>query len=147
MRCRFAVCLVTRRYAAAVRLYADGFTADPTWADAKEAAHRFHAACCAALAAEALEPGDKERSRLRRQALAWLRADLALWEKQTDVHNAGDRAKAHRSLWVWENHPGLASVRDKDGLARLPEPERKDWEKLWADVEALRKRVSEPAAK
>jgi tetratricopeptide (TPR) repeat protein len=136
------VCLVTQRHADAVRLYADAF-ADPTLAEHKEAAHRFRAACCAALAAAALKPNDKEQPRLRRQALGWLRADLALWEKQTEIRNAMDCAKAHRFFWIWQNHPGLASVRDREGLVMLPDQERKDWQAFWADVEALRMRVRE----
>jgi hypothetical protein len=37
-------------------------------------------------------------------------------------------------LQRWLGEPGLAGVRDPDALARLPEPERQAWQKLWADV-------------
>ena len=33
-------------------------------------------------------------------------------------------------------------VRDTDALAKLPEAERADWQKFWAEVGALLKRVS-----
>jgi hypothetical protein len=33
-------------------------------------------------------------------------------------------------------------VRDKDALAKLPEDERKKWQKLWADVSALLERAA-----
>jgi hypothetical protein len=35
--------------------------------------------------------------------------------------------------WLADND--LAGVRDPGGLAKLPEGERQDWQKLWADVE------------
>jgi hypothetical protein len=38
----------------------------------------------------------------------------------------------------------LAGIRARDTLARLPEEERKQWERLWFDVDALLRRVSEP---
>jgi hypothetical protein len=33
---------------------------------------------------------------------------------------------------------------DAEALARLPEPERNEWQALWAEVEALLKRAQEP---
>jgi tetratricopeptide (TPR) repeat protein len=141
------ICQVTMKYAAAARLYSDAFAVDPKQVDNMQSAHRYRAACCATLAAAALKPNDKELPRLRRQALDWLRADLTLWEKQTDMSKAEGRALVQRVLWIWQNNPDLASVRDKEGLAMLPDPERKAWEKLWADVEALRKRAREPKSK
>jgi serine/threonine-protein kinase len=131
----------TKRYADAVRLCSKAFDADPKQADDLQAAHRYHAACCAALAAAALEPNDKERLRLQGKALDWLRADLALWKKHVETGNAWGSALAQRVLWSWQREPGLTSVRDKEGLATLPGPERKAWEQFWDDVEALRKQA------
>jgi hypothetical protein len=37
----------------------------------------------------------------------------------------------------WQGDADLASVRKKGALAKLPEEERKRWQKLWADVAAL----------
>ena len=42
----------TKRYAAAARLWAEAFEADPTLADDRQAGHRYKAACAAALATE-----------------------------------------------------------------------------------------------
>jgi len=39
------------------------------------------------------------------------------------------------------SEPDLASVRDDKALAALPEKERQAWQKLWADVDALRKKA------
>ena len=44
----------------------------------------------------------------------------------------------------WRNDDDLAGVRGKDALARIPAGERKEWERLWAEVDALIRRASEP---
>ncbi len=135
------MCQAAGHHAAAVRLYADAFAADPRRADELDAGFRYHAACCAAVAAGALKPGDPEAARLRRQALDWLRADLALRAKQAAGASADGRARIQRVLWAWQNSPRLAGLRDRDRLSGLPDAERKDWESLWAEVERLRARA------
>src|SRR5262249_38940695 len=70
-------------YVAAARFWADAFAADPRLADDPESSHRYDAACAAALAAAGLgaDAGrldDQERARWRKQALEWLRANLAV---------------------------------------------------------------------
>jgi hypothetical protein len=40
--------------------------------------------------------------------------------------------------------PPAAGIRARDALARLPVEERKQWERLWSDVDALLRRVSQP---
>jgi hypothetical protein len=130
-----------KQYLLAARLYAEAFTHEPKLTEDLGKPHRYNAACAAALAAATLKSDDKEKLRLRQQALDWLNADLALWENQVGTGNASAFALALRTLWAWQNNPGLASVRDKEGLAKLPERERKDWEKLWADVDTLRRRA------
>src|SRR6516164_4586354 len=61
----------------ATGLYAAAFAADPKLADDLKAGHRYRAACAAALAAagqgeDAAKLDDKEKVRLRKQALDWL---------------------------------------------------------------------------
>jgi tetratricopeptide (TPR) repeat protein len=41
-------------------------------------------------------------------------------------------------LSSWQTDSALASVRDRAALAELPEDERQQWQRLWADVAALR---------
>ena len=139
-------CQATKRYAAAARLYAEAFAADPKLADDPRAGHRYNAACCAALAAavQGTDPAKldaKERARLRRQALGWLRADLVLRSKQVDQGTPQDRSAVQRMLRHWQQDPDLAGVRDPAALAELPEAERADWRKLWADAAALLKKA------
>jgi hypothetical protein len=42
----------------------------------------------------------------------------------------------------WQQHAGLAGVRDAKALARLSPAERTEWEKLWQEVEVLRRRAA-----
>ena len=56
-----------------------------------------------------------------------------------------------QTLQHWKVDTDLAGGRDPDALARLPEPQRKDWQALWAQVDELLRRaqagdVPQPAA-
>jgi hypothetical protein len=42
-----------------------------------------------------------------------------------------------RKLTHWREGPDFARVRGMEALAKLPEGERGDWQKLWADVEEM----------
>jgi hypothetical protein len=131
-------------------LYADSFAADPQLAGDLPTAHRYDAACAAALAgagqgADAGKLDAKERARLRQQALDWLKADLALRRKQMRSWRPGQVAQAHAALAHWQKDSDLAGLRDKDALAKLPAEERAACERLWADVAALLKKAEEKA--
>jgi serine/threonine-protein kinase len=144
-------CKIEKLHRTAARLYADAFAADPKLVDDLKAAHRYSAACLAALAAaglgeDAAKVADKERTRLRQQALDWLRADLALRRKQLDSDKPADRAAVQQVLRHWHQDSDLAGIRDKDALAKLPAEERAACEKLWAGVAALLKKAEEKAA-
>jgi tetratricopeptide (TPR) repeat protein len=132
------LCRSKRLYVSAVRFYNDAFAAQP----ALGASHRYDAACYAALASagqgeDAAGSDDQKRARLRRQALDWLRADLALWVKRSDGGQANDRAAMRQMLRHWRADPDLRRVRHPWALWRLPDEERRAWRGLWADVEAL----------
>jgi hypothetical protein len=110
--------------------------------DDLRAAHRYNAACAAALAAagqgrDAPKPDDMERARLRRQALGWLQADLALGGKEAEKGTPQARAEVQKMLRHWQKDPDLAGVRQADALAKLPQAERAEWQKLWGEVAAL----------
>ncbi|MHB1562460.1 MAG: hypothetical protein ACYC61_33885, partial [Isosphaeraceae bacterium] len=82
-------------------------------------------------------PDDAARARLRRQALDWLNAERAAWVKVLETGDAQARPFVRRALEHWRVASDLAGVRDPDALAKPPEPERKAWQSLWADVDAL----------
>jgi tetratricopeptide (TPR) repeat protein len=129
-------------YSAAAGFFAAAFAEQPLLAENLKAAHRYHAACAAALAGcgrgeDAAKLDDKERARLRKQAYDWLRADLALWVKQISTAEPSDRAAIAKTLRSWQTDAAFSGVRDEEPLARLPEQERADWQKLWAEVDSI----------
>ena len=133
------VCKLQRRYAAASRFYRDAFAVDPKLADDVTARHCYNAACCVVLAAagqgiDADKLDNAERTRLREQALSWLRADLALWERRLEGGKPEDRALIRTTLQHWQGDPDLAPVRDGEALKKLPREEAEAWRTLWADV-------------
>jgi tetratricopeptide (TPR) repeat protein len=137
-------------FAAAARLWAEALEADPARANHLGAAHRYNAACAAALAGSGKavdhSPPDKAaRSRFRTQAHDWLRADLALRGKQLRNGQPADRATARRALQHWKNDTELAGIRDAAALAALPPDEQRAWRALWTDVDAMLKH-DEPQA-
>jgi tetratricopeptide (TPR) repeat protein len=132
-----------KRYAVAARFYADAFAAEPKVADDLRTQHRYNAACAAALAGcgkgkDAADLDDKERTRLRQQALTWLRADLTAWGKLLDREPEQARAAVLKAMQHWRKDADLACVRG-DALAKLPEAEGREWRKLWDDVGELLK--------
>jgi hypothetical protein len=143
------LCRLKKRYAAAALFYAAAFAAEPKLAQDVPKGVRYAAACAAALAGYAVgkdaeKPGGKERARLRRQALDWLREDLAWWAGKIENGTAQAGISARQWLQHSQSDPDLAGVRARDGLARLPNEERKQWERLWSEVDALLRRVSGP---
>ena len=50
-------------------------------------------------------------------------------------------------MQLWQQDRDVAGVRGAEALSKLPEGERQDWQKLWQEVEALRKSAQEPAKK
>jgi hypothetical protein len=81
------------------------------------------------------------RIRVRWLALDWLRAELTTREKVVENGSPQTRAAIRNILAQWQKDAGFAGVRDGDALEKLPPDERAQWRKLWADVEALRKRA------
>jgi hypothetical protein len=88
-------------------------------------------------------PDDKERARLRRQALTWLRAELGAWSGVLDKGTPQARTAVQTAVAVWQADADLAGLRDREGVAKLPPEEQKEWQKLWAEVSALRKKAQE----
>ncbi len=124
------------RFASAARLWDAAMTRDPRLGEDLEAAHRYNAACAAAMAGcgqgqDDPKPDDTVRAQLRSQALGWLRADLDARSRAMEAGDPMARAAAIEALGIWQQAPHLAGVRDAAALARLPEAERADWQALW----------------
>ncbi len=132
----------TTRYAAAARLFAEALEDDPKLAADRRTQHPYNAACCAALAAAGKgeddpKPDDAARSDLRRQALDWLKAELAAWSRVRESGDPRTGAAVAPTLRHWQQDADLAGVRDEAALAALPEEERAEWQALWAEVGRL----------
>jgi hypothetical protein len=128
-------------YVAAARLYAEAFRADPRLVNDRRASHAYNAACCAALAGcgqgkDDPPPDDPARAGLRRQALGWLKDELAAWSRLLDGGKPEARAVVRQSLAHWKDDPDLAGLRPAE-LGKLPEGERTAWRNLWSEVEAV----------
>jgi eukaryotic-like serine/threonine-protein kinase len=135
-------------YAAAARFYNDAFAAEPKLAEDLKQAHRYDAACAAALAGcgrgvDAAPLDEEARARLRQQALAWLRADLAAWKQFLEKQADTALPTARQTLATWQQDSDLSGVRGHS-IAKLPLGEQEGWRKLWADVEALRQHSAAP---
>ncbi len=148
------MCRSLERYAASIRFFEEAFAEDPILAESPDAG-RLYAVGVAVMGG--CGPGKDDppldqagRSRLLRKALDWLRQELAngkaileigsdlppppltKYQTRADVL-AGLRGK----LQDWKSRRDLSGVRSPEGLAKLPEAERADWQLLWAEVDAL----------
>jgi serine/threonine-protein kinase len=133
-----------RLFNAAARLYAGAFAADP---DVRRQ-HRWNAAGSAARAAaghgiDGKHVPDRVRVLLRRQCLAWLRAELAQHERLAEANDPAAKQAVREWLRHWQQDADLAEVRDQQALDQLPEDEREAWRRLWQDVATLLAKVKE----
>jgi hypothetical protein len=126
--------------------YTRGLEDDPDLGRDLDKGHRYDDACCAALAAagkgsDAAGLTARERARLRRQALDWLSADLALWRTRASNKDVRVLDLVQKTLRHWQTED-LAGLREPEALAKVPEAEREGWRKLWAAVQSLRKEAA-----
>jgi serine/threonine-protein kinase len=136
------LCRYKQFYLASARLFTEAFAADPKLADDLTTWNRYNAACHAILAAQGqgkdASPLDaRERAHWRQQALNWLRADLALWNKTLASGQPQDRARVRRTMQHWQRDFDLAGIRDQSAVAQLPVEEQKALRQLWEDVALL----------
>jgi hypothetical protein len=134
----WVVVVSQQQYAAAARFYHETFRAHPHFLTDSQYPHRYRAACAAARAGcgqgqDAADLDATSRAGFRRQALDWLRAELEALRRlpEKDPHQTLPLIHNLEDWWVV---PHFAGVRDPKALTRLPEPERRAWQELWADV-------------
>jgi len=131
--------LFRKQYRAAARLYLDYFAAEPKQADDLKAGHRYDAARAAVLAGcgrgqDTAKLDDQERARWRRQALAWLSADLEVQGRRLDKQPDRVAANVAREFQHWLADPGFMGVREPKLLAKLSPDEQHEWGCLWRKV-------------
>jgi hypothetical protein len=137
------LCSKKQLHAASARFWREAFQAQPALAEDLKAGHRYNAACAAALAGSGQgqdQPplDDVAKARWRKQAVAWLQADLAAWSKLRASGPPQVRPALVTTLQHWKADPDLAGIREGPALAQLPADEQKACRALWAEVDALR---------
>jgi hypothetical protein len=87
---------------------------------------------------EAFPPAaEAARARLRQQAHAMLRAEVAMQAQLLSSANPAEAAAARQVLEALGSLPSLAAVRNPAALAQLSEPEQQMWQAFWQEVEGL----------
>ena len=138
------LCYDKKLHGASARFWAEAFKAQPALADDMQARNRYSAACAAARAGNGQgkdEPplDEAAKARWRKQALDWLKVDLASWTRLVETGPPQARQLVIQTLQHWKADPDLAGLRDEPALKRLSPEEQKACRGLWADVEALLK--------
>jgi tetratricopeptide (TPR) repeat protein len=136
------LCTHKRLHRAAVRFYEDAFADTPKLRDQPGERFRYDAARAAALAGcgqggDAGKLDEKERARLRRQALVWMRADLEAWGRLLDKEPQKLRPLILLTMRHWLVNSDFACVHEPTALTGLPEAERQSWQQMWSDVAEL----------
>jgi serine/threonine-protein kinase len=140
------LCSGKHLHAVSARFWQEAFQAQPALAEDKKARNRYNAACAAALAGAGQgkdEPKLDEvtKARWRKQALEWLRADLASWTKSVETASPQAKALVIQALQHWKTNPDLSGLRDEPALAKLPADEQKACRAFWSEVDALLKKA------
>jgi serine/threonine protein kinase/tetratricopeptide (TPR) repeat protein len=131
--------LYHRRFTDAVRFYKAAFAAEPRLPNQFARGYRANAARAAVQAATGSgsnAPPPAARPLYRKQALAWLSADLGAWEKAVGK----SEAERCRAMQDWLTDPVFATVRDPQFLSALPAEQAAEWEAFWLAVRELRDR-------
>jgi len=136
------LCYYKMLHGASARLWAEAFQAQPKLAEDMQAQNRYNAACAAALAGSGQgkdDPplDDAAKARWRKQAVDWLKADLAAWSKLLGSGPPQARQSIPQTLQHWKADADLAGLRDQAALAKLPADEQKACRAVWAEVDAL----------
>jgi serine/threonine-protein kinase len=136
------LCYEKKLHGASAKFWSDGFQAQPKLADEMQVQHRYNAACAAALAGcvqgKDYPPLDEPtKARWRKQAIDWLRADLAAWSKILKEGPPQAPQSMPETLQHWKTDPDLTGLRDPEAVKRLPEAEQSACRALWAEVDAL----------
>jgi serine/threonine-protein kinase len=95
------------------------------------------------LGSDAAGLNGDERTRWRKQARVWLRADLDLWGKTLENGSEPDIRLASKMLTRWKVEPDLAGIRELKALDESSAEERNERFALWDEVDAVLRRIAE----
>ena len=143
------LCYAKRLFAAAAGFSEQALAESPELADAPNSETRYNAACSAALAGcgqgedrDSLD--EAARQRWRRQALDWLRAELAQCANAFATSQPDARPSLLSRLRDWQRDRDFAGVRDEESLAKLSDAEQQSWRESWAEVQTLIEKAAIP---
>jgi len=130
-----------QRNRAALRLYRDAFAADPEIVRDTDGGHAAAAAAAAVAASfardeESEHATPEDRAAWRKEALAWLDAQLQAW-LQVVASQPDKGPVAREALLQWQKDRVFAAVRDEGPLTSLAADEQEPWRRFWADVAGL----------
>jgi tetratricopeptide (TPR) repeat protein len=136
------LCYDRKLHESSARFWAEAFQSQFKLAGDMLLQHRYNAACAAALAGcgqgkDNPPPDEPAKARWRKQAIDWLKANLAAWSKILKEGPPQARQSIPETLQHWKTDPDLAGLRDPEALKRLPETEQKVCRALWAEVDGL----------
>ena len=130
------ICYWKRQYRDAVTLYASAMDESEELANDLSLQHRYNAACSAGLAITTRGEGndltDEEVVELRKQAIGWLRDDLAIWRQHAENPQAAAQVLA--TMQHWQNDTDLTPFRSPEIVETLPAEEQTEITDLWQDV-------------
>jgi hypothetical protein len=132
-----------KRHVEVVQATQAAFQHNPNWAEDPRNYLRVQAARSAldcALGKGQNVPPPAERSAYRKQALDFLTAELAAYQK----FPASEQPSVLRMMQKWLREVGWMPVRDAKALEALPPEERDAWNKFWVEVRELAARSAPP---
>ena len=142
-------CYANKRYATSARFWES--ISENTGSKLEDYDFLYSAACAAALASsgqgtDANTLDEAERSRLRKQAIDWLRDNLRNQRKALRETNLKKLYESLRYLKYFKCDRDLAGIRDEAALARLPMDEQTRCRTFWKEFDKLlsgiRKRIA-----
>ena len=139
-------CHSEKLHGRSARLWSEAFRGQPKLADDMQVQNRYNAACAAALAGcgqgkDDPPLDDAAKARWRKQAIDWLKADVAAWSKIVETGPPQARQAVSQTLRHWKVDTDLAGIRDPAALAKLPADEQTACRALWSQVDALWKKT------
>ena len=118
---------------ASARLYAAVFAKQPSLADDLVTQNRIDAACAAALAgcgmgADAASLDDAKKTELRKQALAWFKAERDAWAIRQSKGTIAEQLSVAAAVRALQSNGDLACLRDQGWNWRIPGlPSSQSW--------------------
>ncbi len=136
------LCYDKKLHGCSAGLCSEAFQAQPKLADDMQVQNRYNAARAAALAGCGQGKDDPPldetaKARRRKQAIDWLKADLAAWSRILESGPAQARQANSQTLQHWKADTDLVGIRDPAALAKLSADEQTSCRNLWSQVEAL----------